>query len=231
MIEFRSRTVQGARPAPRRCTRVHRRPRELFWYDWGPIFYRERVRGTVRARPGCSVSPRTPADRASRVPHTGRRRRAARPGLPLEARLDPLGRARQRASPRLAPGSLPPVLTRAAAGPDCRASLRRQLVGRPWSSSARSASPCGRRLSNGPRRDELGLNRERSSRMQRTRQPETRFAPRSCAALAGYKVFDRIDRAKGRRGRVAFSREKLGDGRRLHLDHRPHRRGRGRRGL
>jgi hypothetical protein len=43
---------------------------------------------------------RSRADRAGRLPHAGRRRRAARPGLPLEARLDPRVRARQRASLR-----------------------------------------------------------------------------------------------------------------------------------
>ena len=34
--------------------------RELFWYDWGPIFYR----GRLTARGGCWRSPRTPARRS-----------------------------------------------------------------------------------------------------------------------------------------------------------------------
>ena len=83
---------------------------------------------------------RSRADRAGRLPHAGRRRRAARPGLPLEARLDPLVRPRQRASLRPAPGQGEPGETpaRQAGAP--------RLAQRVLRRDRRAEAPGGRRL-------------------------------------------------------------------------------------
>ena len=70
--------------------------RDLFWWDWGPVFYRGRLNKTAQ---GDRDRQRPRAHRTPRRPHPRRRRRPTRPRTADQDRTDPRLRPGQRLRP------------------------------------------------------------------------------------------------------------------------------------